>query len=122
MGKNTKKRAAGQTGQTSANTGSQLPTPKPESTPLAADQASSSNQETDSLKEPKVVTIQPTPEMAQSADAMQVISANFGNIAKAFDTILSQASWLLSHHESVKIQEEVWTTLISDSTLLTGHS
>ena len=119
MAKITKKRTVGQAGQLSAAAGrSQLPTPEQDPKPLAADPTSTSSQNNDpsgSSKQssskakalPKVATVEPTPEMAQAAEAMQAMSANFGNITKALDTFQSQASWLVAHHESVKLQEEV---------------
>lgn len=119
IAKKDKKRAAGPTTQQPRTEGgSQLPTPRPESTPLATDQTSSSQNSESSTESPeqsnpkpkpipKVITVPPTSEMVEATETMRVMSANVGSMTKALETIQSQALWLSTYHESLKLQEEV---------------
>jgi len=118
MSRKDKKKAVSQTSQQSATEGgSQLPTPRPESTPLATDQTLSipNIESSESLEQsnskpkpiPKVITVPPTSEMVEATEAMRVMSANVGSMTKALETIQSQALWLSTYHQSLKLQEEI---------------
>ena len=116
MSRKDKKKAVGPTSQQSVTEGgSQLPTPRPESTPLAIESSIQNNESSESPEQsnskskpiPKVITVPPTSEMVEATEAMRVMSANVGSMTKALETIQSQALWLSTYHHSLKLQEEV---------------
>jgi len=116
MSRKDKKKAIGPTGQQFVTEGgSQLPTPRPESTPLATESSIQNNESSESPEPsnskskpiPKVITVPPTSEMVEATEAMRVMSANVGSMTKALETIQSQALWLSTYHHSLKLQEEI---------------